>query len=374
VSPTPCAADIVAAGAVWPGPLPVTRPAPAGVAEGAWPAYRVDAATEASLLPPGRIKRMGRGQMMAIGAVARALADGATSPARGGATAVSVGTAWSEEGDEVVFLEHLIRLGDKGAKPAYFVNSVKNALAAQLAIHFGYQGENQTFAHDALSFETALWQGAHLVATGRVRHAVVCGVDALVELEEMRGHLLGRYATQATPLQPLASVSRTAGQGTLPGEGAAAFVLAAPGAAAASLARLALVRVRGPGQRPPALSSVGELDFIAQSLRDTPVRLEEVDLLLLGANGDPALDAVYAEVASGLHARAPRLAIAVYRHLTGDFATASALGFELAVRAVAGKVTPSQARVVLGTPGPLARVLLYHVTNAGYHSVALVTT
>jgi 3-oxoacyl-(acyl-carrier-protein) synthase len=371
--PATYAADIVAAGAVWPGPLPITRPAPVAVAQEAWSAYRLDAATEQSLALPGRIKRMGRGQEMAIAAVKRAIDRCAEPPARGGQTAISVGTAWAEEGDEIVFLENLIKLGEKAAKPAYFVNSVKNALASQLALTFGFQGENQTFAHDALSFESALWQGAHLLRAGRARHAVVCGVEALVEFQEIHGHLLGWYGTDKAPLAPLPAKGRVAGQGTLPGEGAAAFVLAAPGTVASPLARFVSVRVRGPLQRSPVLTASSELAFIEHALRDAGTKLDEIGLVLLGANGDPALDEIYAQVAHGLRAQAPGLAVGVYRHLTGDFATASALGFELAVRAVAGRAVPSEARVVAGTPGSSERVLLYHLTSAGYHSAIIVS-
>ena len=377
MTPAACTADIVAAGAVWPGPSPVARPAPAAVAQESWSAYRLDASTEQSLALPGRIKRMGRGQEMAILAVQRALdscAGRTDPPARGGSTAVSVGTAWAEEGDEIIFLEHLIRLGEKAAKPAYFVNSVKNALASQLALTFGFQGENQTFAHDALSFESALWQGARLLSAGRARHAVVCGIEALVEFQEIHGHLLGWYGTDPSPLSPLAL--ERARPGTLPGEGAGAFVLTAPGAVAAPLARLVGVRARGPLRRSPVPSAQSELAFVLQALSDTGTRLDDVGLVLMGANHDAALDAVYAEVARGLRARREDLAIAVYRHLTGDFATASALGFELAVRAVAGRAVPSDVRVLGGTPraaGSLERVLLYHLTSTGYHSVMIVS-
>ncbi len=376
MTPAACTADIVAAGAVSPGPAPVTRPAPAAVAREQWSAYRLDAATEQGLLPPERIKRMGRGQMMAIAAVQRAIsscASRAEPPARGGSTAVSVGTAWAEEGDEIVFLENLIKLGEKGAKPAYFVNSVKNALASQLALTFGFQGENQTFAHDALSFESALWQGAHLLRAGRARHAIVCGVEALVEFQEMHGHLLGWYGTDPRPLAPLSAEKRAVGQGTLPGEGAAAFILSAPGVVAVPLARLVSVRARGPLQRAPVLTATDEFAFVEQALRDADTSLDDVGLVLVGANGDPALDQIYAEVAHGLRARAPGVAVGVYRHLTGDFATASALGFELAVRAVAGGTAPSEVHVVEGAPRSIERVLLYHVTSAGYHSVMIVS-
>jgi len=377
MKPVACTADIVAAGAVRPGPTPVTRPAPAAVAQGDWAAYRLETATEQALAIPGRIKRMGRGQELAIGAVQRALdgctAQGIEPPVRGASTAVSVGTAWAEEGDEITFLENLIKFGEKAAKPAFFVNSVKNALASQLALTFGFQGENQTFAHDALSFESALWQGAHLLRAGRARHAVVCGVEALVAFQEIHGHLLGWYGTDSSPLAPLVGTKRAAGQGTLPGEGAAAFVLAAPGTVASPLARLSFVRARGPLRREPSLAAGQELAFIDRALDDAGTRLADAGLVLLGANGDPGLDAIYAEVARGLTARAPGVAVGVYRHRTGDFATASALGFESAVRAVAHRTLPGEVRILTGAAGAIERVVLYHLSSAGYHSVMIVS-
>lgn len=364
-------ADIVAAGAVRPAPVPVMRTAPAGLPQEMWPAYRLDAAAEQALNPPERIKRLGRGQAMAIVAVKRALA---ACPAEGqlsadDSTAVSVGTAWAEEGDEIVFLDNLIKLGEKAAKPAFFVNSVKNALASQLALTFGFRGENQTFAHDAMSFESALWQGAHLVRAGRSRHAVVCGVEALIEFQEIHGHLLGWYGTPPAPLDPLAAPRR----GSIPGEGAAAFVLTAPGTAASPVARLVHVKARGPLQRSPAISGAGELAFLEQVMRETGASPDASWLVLLGANGDQRLDAIYAEVARGLRPDSRGPMVGVYRHLTGDFATASALGFELAVRAVASRSVPSDVRVVTGEPGSVERVLLYHVSSAGYHSAIIVS-
>jgi 3-oxoacyl-(acyl-carrier-protein) synthase len=368
-----CQADILATGSVWPGPVPVARPAPAGLPPEDWPAYRLDPTTEASLLPPERIKRMGRGQMMTIGAVKAAVDCCAELPERGGGTAIVLGTAWAEEGDEIVFLQNLIARGEKGAKPAFFVNSVKNALASQLALHFGFQGENQTFAHDALSFESALWQGARLLRAGRARHAIVCGVEALVPFQEIHGHLLGRYGTEPTPLVPLASGTAPSGRKTLPGEGAAAFVLAPPGTAEGRLACLAGLRARGPARRWPVLSVSEELAFVEQGLREAATCLSDVDLVLVGANGDPVLDAVYAGVIGELRERSRQIAVGVYRHRTGDFATASALAFDLAVRAADSGALPTEVQVVAGTVGRLERVLLYHLTSAGYHSVIIVS-
>ncbi len=363
-------ADVLAVGELRPGPIPVCRPAPAAVAAGEWPAHRLEAATEESLVPPDRIRRLGRGQAMATRAVQLALRGDCVPPARGNTTAVVVGTAWAEEGDEIAFLQNVIKVGEKGAKPAFFVNSVKNALASQIALQFGFQGENQTIAHDALSFEAALWQGARLLTAGRADRAVVCGVDALVEFQEIHGHVLGQLRDSPAPLSPLGEGLR----GTVPGEGAAAFILSAPDVARSRLARIAGVRSGGSAQRHPALQVDEERRFVEQALADFGVPLDGLDLLLLGANGDASIDPTYSRVAAALGERASRASVGVYRHLTGDFATASALGLALAVEAVASQSIPAAIRLVSGTPSARpSSVALYHVTARGHHAVMAVS-
>jgi hypothetical protein len=94
----------------------------------------------------------------------------------------------------------------------------------------------------------------------------------------------------------------------------------------------------------------------------------------VGANGEPALDAIYTGVIASLREHAPGIAVGVYRHLTGDFAVASALGLELAVRAVSAPALPDEVDVVAGpASGPTAHVLLYHLTSSGMHSVMIVS-
>ena len=126
-------------------------------------------------------------------------------------------------------------------------------------------------------------------------------------------------------------------------------------------------------QRRPALSLGDELAFIERTMGDGNTRIDEIDLVLVGANGDSALDALYAGVVGGLRTRAPGIAAGVYRHGTGDFAAASALGFDLAVRAVHRGSLPAEGHVVEGTVRKVERVLLYHLTSTGYHSAIVVS-
>src|SRR3972149_3046319 len=100
-----CGAEILAMGVLRPEPVPVVRPAPPAIAQAEWPAYRLSPATEKALFPPGRVKRLGRGQAMALHAAELAFESSEVRPARGSTTAVAIGTAWAEEGDEIVFVE-----------------------------------------------------------------------------------------------------------------------------------------------------------------------------------------------------------------------------------------------------------------------------
>ena len=360
--------EIVRLGEVRPAPTPEASPPPEPLADQPpWGAYRVPGKPGAELFPKARLRRLGRAQAMALCAVKLSLQGGArTIPAQGDEVAVCVGTAWAELGVELAFLENMIRRGEKGARPTKFANSVHNALASQVAMEFNFTGENHSFTHDTLSFEDALWQGRNLLSWGRARRVVVCGVDALTDFMLMRGHLLDELRSCPAPLRPLQELEPQTG--TLPGEGAAALVLAPAGESPHALARLDAVVARGPAN-PQQIVIADEVAFIEEVARLAGLRPAGFHLLV-GANGD-FQDARYAEVSRRL---APAGGVGVYRHLTGDFATASALGMTLATRMVATGELPDEVRLVEGSApvGPLP-VLLYHLSRSGTHSAVLLS-
>lgn len=362
--------DILRLGQLRPAPTPALAPPPAPLQDQApWPAYRLEGTPGADLFPRARLRRLGRAQAMTLSAVKLGLQDAARPEmtAQGDEVAVCVGTAWAELGVELAFLENMIRRGEKGARPAKFASSVHNALASQVALGFNFTGENHSFNHDTLSFEDALWQGCNLLTRGRARRAVVCGVDAHADFLLLRGHQLGELRAGPTPLCPLQEP--TPATGTLPGEGAAAFVLAPVGEARGALARLDAVVARG-----SANHSVLEIEPQVAFLTEVAARagLAPADChLLLGANGDARLDAAYLEIARRL---SPAGGVGVYRHLTGDYATASALGLALAVKAVAVGELPAEVRLVHGAaPSGSTPVLLYHLSKGGNHSAMVVS-
>ena len=339
-------------GEVRPSPEPVASPPPAPLPEGEpWLAHRLEGSPGADLFPRARLRRLGRAQAMALSAVRLSLqsAEGRELAAAGDDVAVCLGTAWAELGVELAFLENMIRRGEKGARPTKFANSVHNALASQVALEFNFTGENHSFTHHNLSFEDALWQGRNLVARGRARRVVVCGVDALTDFLLLRGRLLGEHVH--------------------PGEGAAALVLSKAEETRQHLARLDLVRARG-SVKPGEIDTAEQAVFLEEAAAEAGIHPGGYHLLT-GANGDPSLDAAYRQVAGLLD---PAGGVGVYRHLTGDFATASALGLALAVRSVSGGALPREIRLVLAAETHAPRpVLLYHLNSDGSHSAIIVS-
>jgi len=307
---------------------------------------------------------------MALSAVKLSLRDlaGEGVGAPGPRVCVCLGTAWAEFGVELAFLENMIRRGEKGARPAKFASSVHNALASQVAMAFDWEGENHTFTHDASSIEAALWQSLRILEQGRADRAVVCGVDALTEFLQLRGQLLGMHRVSPGQLSPLAEVQGTAG--TIPGEGAAAFVLCRAGRGAGKpLARILEVRSRSAAGGGPA-----QPDAAAELLREVLAEgeVQTPDLLLIGANGHGALDARYRQALALLGDASG--GAGVYRHRTGDYATASALGLHLAVRAISeGAIPPEVGLLQDGSRTGCRTVALLHLSPGGHHSAILLT-
>jgi 3-oxoacyl-(acyl-carrier-protein) synthase len=252
------------------------------------------------------------------------------------------------------------------------------AIADALAAHFSFQGETHTFTHSAVPFESALWQGLCLLREKRVSAAVVCGADGLNALNVAAGYKLGWWRESGSPIAPMTEPHGT-GQGTLPGEGAAAFLLVQPETLKASLGGPRIPRVQvGPLSKGSLQDINGseEFEFIRKATSKAGYQLEEIQFAVFGANGDPTVDEAYRRVADALTAAAKtKMGYGVYKQGCGEHRTAPAIGFALAVQAVQDGHLPPDIQCIRPPAGeaPLSKALVYHLHEAGYQTVCLVT-
>src|SRR5690606_12293647 len=103
-------------------------------------------------LDPLLARRMGRIVKMGIATAIRCLKDaGIERP-----DAIITGTALGCLGDTEKFLLAMIRDEEQFLTPTWFIQSIQNTVAAQIALQLGCREHNFTFTHKAFSLESGL--------------------------------------------------------------------------------------------------------------------------------------------------------------------------------------------------------------------------
>lgn len=272
--------------------------------------------TDAATLTPNQRRRLSRITQMAILAARR---SHTADPTKRLAVALGTGFGCLDEG--AVFIENLVAKDEAEPMPTRFPGSVHNAPAGQVAIDLGATGLNSAPTMGEISFESALWQAMNQIANGAADEALAGAVDELNKYPLSIGKRWGFWNDR-----------------TVPGEAAVVANLADVSSIKTPLARVTAVRL-GRYRRPFAADR--EADWIAAA-----VEVSEIDTIVIGAKGWPKLDAYYADVVAELSRRAGRpLQIHTYKQDCGEFYSASAYGFSLAV----DLARQNQRRVLLYT-------------------------
>lgn len=354
-------------------------------------AYRCADLPEQEELEPNKRRRMNHLLKMAVIATRRARAASEQPPPPGERTAICLGTGLGCLTDTFDFLSNMVAEKESAPMPAKFIRSVHNAPAAQAAMEIDARGLNSSPTHREITFETALWQAIGELKSDRADRAYAGACDELSPYLVSAGRSLGWWSEDPGPIEPFkprgeplptSQLSSTIGPRLgsharpTPGEGAVVVSLSAelgdtvPPHALARVGCCALGRWRmDPSGKFDADS---ESAWIESTLRRNGVSLNEIDLLLTGANGRPELDVMYLRSHAALQTRARRpIPLATYKQLCGEFASASAVGFALAVGIVGGDF-PWQALCVgrePSAPKPCRTVLLYTLSLGGSRAI-----
>ncbi|MEI7463606.1 MAG: hypothetical protein WCK03_04410 [Candidatus Taylorbacteria bacterium] len=96
---------------------------------------------------------------------------------------------------------------------------------------------------------------------------------------------------------------------------------------------------------------------------------KDIDFVILGLNGDPRTDHIYHKfIETGF----PNTAIGYFKHLCGEYHTASAFATWLAAMILKTQTVPGVTRFKL-VPGRLERILIYNHFQGNNHSFILLT-
>jgi 3-oxoacyl-[acyl-carrier-protein] synthase II len=272
--------------------------------------------------------------------------------------AIITGTAFGCLEDTVTFLTRIIEMNEEMLPPTAFIQSTHNTVAAQIALMLKCHNYNNTFVHKGVSFEHAIIDGLMLLNENETDNILVGGTDEMVDASFVVLTRLGLYKRK--PVSNL-SLFNEESKGTIGGEGAAFFLLSG-NPSTDNLGELNGVKIF----YRPEDNAVIEKQII-NFLDAHSLKLNDIDLIITGKNGDIKNDAAYTQLGDSLFAGKP---LAGYKHLCGEYPTSPAFALWLAANCIKNGHVP-EAVAKISTPPK--RILIYNHYQNIYHSLMLVT-
>lgn len=307
------------------------------------------------LIPPAASRRMAKGVKMGIAASSKALKEANLDVP----DAIIVGTGMGCIEDSEKFLSALITNNEEYLTPTNFIQSTHNTVGAQIALGQGCKGYNFTYVNGAVSFESALFDAKLQIENNEENTILVGAVD------ETSAHTMELFnlidVLKKEDNKPF-SVLNSNSSGVVYSEGAT-FITLENVQKDNSYAILDDVAF----QNDLNLEEVNS--FITDFLNRNQVKVDEIDAVVLGNNGDVTFDNYYSHTAS-LFAQTPQI---YYKHLSGEYNTASAFGFWVAASVIKNQVIPSIVKMNTIEKNTLSKVLLYNQFNGKDHSLVLLS-
>jgi 3-oxoacyl-[acyl-carrier-protein] synthase II len=307
-------------------------------------------------VPADMLRRMSRIIKFGVAAGKICLADaGCSMP-----DAIITGTGLGCIEDTEKFLSNLIKCKEEFLTPTSFIQSTHNTVSAQIALLLKCHNYNFTFVHRGLSFESALLDSTLQLDGAQAETVLLGGMDEMTINTFQILQRLGQVKQKAIDsLQLIRDKTR----GSIAGEGSAFFLLSSkPGAK--NYAKISAPDMfYNPVQDEIKNRLVQFLDKNGRTLKD-------VDLVLLGMNGDPKADNIYHELTGNLPTEP---ALGYYKHLCGEYFTSSAFGLWLASKILHHHRIPEIVSIRNSHSSGLRTILLYNHYRNSEHSFILVT-
>jgi len=223
---------------------------------------------------------------------------------------IIIGTANGGMEDCIKFLNQLIYYEEGVLTPTNFVQSTSNAIASQLGFFSKNKGYNITHVHRGLAFENAVLDVGMLLADNPDSNYLLGGIDEISDYNFNIDYLCGYIKKETINNNDLYNSKSV---GSIAGEGVAMFIINNNQIGAISKFR--------------ALQTIHTTDemelgiLFKKFLIDNLLQNETVDLFLSGENGDIRYKKYYEYFESMM---TKDVVIARYKHMSGEFQTASA--------------------------------------------------
>jgi len=273
--------------------------------------------------------------------------------------AILTATGLGCQRDTEKFLNSMIENKEGLLTPTSFIQSTHNTVGGAIAIGQQNHNYNLTYVHRTFSFESALLDSMMLLQEGKAKNILLGGFDEITEESWLIKTKIDFYKKEAIKNTNLLSDKKP---GALAGEGSTFFVLSDT----ASKNTVAELLGTEMFYRPQDLNEIE--GNITNFLNANSLTVEEIDLVILGNNGDSGFDEIYSKLEDGLFAKNTT---AYYKHLCGEYDTSSAFATWL----VAGIIHENRVPEVVLKRGKatneIKKVLIYNQFRNVNHSLIL---
>ena len=260
-------------------------------------------------IKPAMIRRMSTGVKMGVVAATLALKEANLETP----DAIISGTGLGCSIDSDKFLKKIVDNNEEFLTPTAFIQSTHNTVGAQIALGIGCKAYNVSYVHNALSFESAMIDAQLMLNEGEEK-ILFGGVDELggytTSLFDLIGHIKKEEFVENGILD-----SKTSG--AIFSEGSQFFVLEGK-KSDSSYAKLMDVAVYN------VLPKTEIEEKLTAFLDSNNVSISDIDVAVLGVNGDLDYDGIYADLQESIFKNTQQV---FYKQLSGEYNTASSFGF-----------------------------------------------
>lgn len=307
------------------------------------------------LIPPAAARRMAKGVKMGLAASTKALKEANVEVP----DAIITGTGMGCIEDSEKFLKALIDNNEEYLTPTNFIQSTHNTVGAQIALGLGCKGYNFTYVNGAVSFESALLDAKLQIENDEENTILVGAADETAPHSMELFKLINLIKSENnTPYSVLDSNS----SGVVYSEGAT-FIALENQQKENSYAVVEAIQIQNE-------LKIDEVEcFLTNFLENNNLRIQDIDAVILGNNGDVSFDSYYKPVAS-IFNQIPQV---YYKHLSGEFNTASAFGFWIAATIVKNQSIPQIIKMNSIEKSNFSKVILYNQFQGKDHSLVLLS-
>ena len=254
-----------------------------------------------------------------------------------------------------------IHLEQPFLNPTPFMQSTYNTISSQIAIQLKCHNYNSTYVHRTFSFESALQDALLQITEETAKDVLAGGIDEMtlnhLAITRRAGHW------KNGPVKNLEMLEWNS-PGSLAGEGAGYFLLSA----VKNDRTYACVHDVRTFYKPANPDEIRQR--VTRMLAASGLSVSDIDLVLLGINGDNRNDHIYYEFAESLFPATP---LSFYKHLCGEYHTSSAFALWLAANILQQQTVPDIIRINNLHREPIRNILIYNQYYNVNHSFLLLS-